>query len=94
MQKFVQFFAQIDYTGLPSPHADAAHLKAIYNIVLGVMGAVTVLIIVIAGFRYILSQGSPQEVASAKNTILYSLAGLVVIAAAFAIVNFVIKGVR
>ena len=94
MQKFVQFLAQIDYTGLPKPSADAGHLKTIYNIVLGVMGAVTVLIIVIAGFRYILSQGSPQEVASAKNTILYALAGLVVIAAAFAIVNFVIKGVR
>jgi len=50
-------------------------------------------IIVLAGFRYIISQGNPNEVATAKNAIIYSLVGLVVIMFAFAIVNFVLEGV-
>jgi hypothetical protein len=56
------------------------------------MGAAAVLIIVLAGFRYILSQGSPNEIATARNAIIYSSVGLVVIMFAFAIVNFVITG--
>jgi len=86
--------AQVNLDSLPGTDADSGHLKTIYNLVLGIMGAVAVLIIVIAGFRYVVSQGSPQETAAAKNTILYTLVGLVVIIAAFAIVNFVIKGVK
>lgn len=67
-------------------------LQAIFNTVLAVTAAIAVLIIVLAGFRYILSQGDPNQVSQAKNAILYALVGLVVIAFAFAIVNFVVGG--
>jgi len=68
-------------------------LQTILNVVLAIMGAAAVLIIVLAGFRYIVSQGSPDQVKQAKNAIIYSLVGLVVIMFAFAIVNFVLEGV-
>ena len=70
----------------------SGRLQVILNTVLGVMGAAAVLIIVLAGFRYILSQGSPNEITTARNAIIYSSVGLVVIMFAFAIVNFVITG--
>ena len=68
-------------------------LQVILNTVLAIMGAAAVLIIVLAGFRYIASQGSPDQVSTAKNAIIYSLIGLIVIMFAFAIVNFVLEGV-
>jgi multisubunit Na+/H+ antiporter MnhB subunit len=61
--------------------------------VLAITGAIAVLIIVIAGFRYIVSQGNPNEVTTSRNAIIYSLVGLIVIIAAYAIVNFVVLGV-
>lgn len=67
-------------------------LQTILNVVLAITGAIAVLIIVLAGFRYVISQGSPDQVAQARNAIIYSLVGLVIIMVAFAIVNFVIAG--
>lgn len=67
-------------------------LQEILNTVLAIAGAAAVLIIVIAGLRYIISQGDPNQVSTAKNAILYSLVGLAVVMFAFAIVNFVVVG--
>ena len=46
--------------------------------------------IIIAGFRYVISQGDSGAVTSAKNTILYAVIGLIVAIFAWAIVDFVI----
>jgi hypothetical protein len=67
-------------------------LVLIFNTVLAITGAIAVLIIVIAGFKYIISQGNPNDVATARNAIIYALIGLIVIMFAFAIVNFVLEG--
>jgi hypothetical protein len=47
--------------------------------------------LVIAGFRYTLSQGDPTKVADSKRTMTYSIVGLVVIALAATVVNFVLN---
>lgn len=86
-------FGNLDLRPVQGASADTAHLQTIVNTVLSIMGAVAVLTIVVAGFRYITSQGSPNEVATAKNAIIYALVGLIVIITAFAIVNFVVLGV-
>jgi hypothetical protein len=86
-------FAQLDLRPVQGAEAETEQLQAIVNTVLAVTGAIAVLIIVLAGFRYIASQGDPGAVSTAKNAIIYSLVGLVVIIAAFAIVNFVVLGV-
>jgi multisubunit Na+/H+ antiporter MnhB subunit len=65
-------------------------IKLIINALLFILGAVAVIMIVIGGIRYTISQGDSGAVTSAKNTILYSVIGLVVALLAYAIVNFVI----
>lgn len=96
MHWFYYLFAQLNLGPVQGStgNADTGHLQAIINTVLAVTGAIAVLTIVIAGFRYIISQGNPSEVAIARNAILYALIGLAVVIAAFAIVNFVVLGVN
>ena len=93
MQWIYYVFAALDLNQVPDIEADSAHLQTIINTVLGITGAIAVLVIVLAGFRLIFSQGDPGQVASTRNAIVYSLIGLVVIMFVFAIVNFVVLGV-
>lgn len=50
---------------------------------------IAIVVIVIAGFTYTLSQGDPNKVAQAKNTILYTVVGLVIVYMASALILFV-----
>lgn len=61
------------------------------NTLIFIIGAVAVLMIVIGGLKYVMSGGDQAAVNSAKNTILYSVIGLVVAILANAIVNFTIN---
>jgi hypothetical protein len=54
-----------------------------------ILGAVAVIMIVIGGIKYTISQGDSSALTSAKNTILYSVIGLVVAIFATAIIGFV-----
>ena len=64
--------------------------QTITNVLLYVLGAVSVIMLIIGGIRYTVSQGDSSAVTSAKNTILYAIIGLVVAILAYAAVNFVI----
>lgn len=57
--------------------------------VLNFLALVAVIVIIIAGIRLILSQGEDEAKDKAKKTIIYVVAGLVVILLAKVIVNFV-----
>lgn len=61
------------------------------NTVLYVVGAISVIMLVWGGFRYIISGGDSKKVTDAKNTILYAILGLVIAFFAYAIVNFVLN---
>lgn len=61
----------------------------IINIILGISAAVAVLMIVIGGFRYIISAGDEKQSGAAKKTIINAVIGLVIIILAFAIVSVV-----
>lgn len=63
------------------------------NTLLYIIGGVSVIMIVIGGFRYIISNGDSNQVTAAKNTILYAVVGLVVALVAYAIVNFVLNDI-
>jgi hypothetical protein len=58
-----------------------------------VAGIVAVIVIVIGGVRYTVSGGDSAGVKAAKDTVLYAVIGLVVVIAAAAITDFVIKNV-
>lgn len=62
----------------------------ISNVMLFLVGAVSVIMVVIGGLRYVISGGNSASVGAAKNTILYAIVGLVIALLAYAIVNFVI----
>jgi len=75
------------------PHASANSLTGILNIIFSVMGALAFLMVIIGGFRYTLAGGNADSVAGARRMIIYSVVGLVVIALAASIVNFVVNKV-
>jgi glucose uptake protein GlcU len=60
------------------------------NVMLFVVGALSVIMIIIGGFRYVVSGGDSANITTAKNTILYAVIGLVISMLAYAIINFVI----
>jgi len=62
----------------------------IVNGLLVISGIVASIYLVMGGVRYIMSQGEEGETEKAKNTILYAIIGLIVIALSAAIVNFII----
>lgn len=62
----------------------------ILKILTFLLGAAAVVMIIIGGFKYITANGDQSAITSAKNTILYSIIGLVVALMAGAIVTFVV----
>lgn len=85
-------FAQVSGGDVDLPKGDlnSDTIARMLRVVFGVSGAIALLIITIAGFKYVTSQGNPQETAKAKDTILYAVIGLIVVILAFSIVTFVI----
>ena len=65
-------------------------VKQIINIMSLVVGVVAVIMIIIGGFKYVTSGGDSGNVSGAKNTILYAVVGLIVVALAQVIVRFVV----
>lgn len=68
-------------------------LTAALQILSLVVGIVAVIMIIIAGLRYITSGGDANGISSAKRTLIYALVGLVVVALAQTIVHFVLSKV-
>jgi hypothetical protein len=64
-------------------------LKQVTNVLIFLIGAIAVIMVIIGGLRYTTSAGDQSALTSAKNTILYSLVGLVVAFMAYAIVQFI-----
>jgi hypothetical protein len=64
--------------------------KTITNVLLFVIGAISVIMLIIGGIRYTTSNGDSGAVTNAKNTILYAVIGIIVALLAYALVNFVI----
>lgn len=65
-------------------------IKTIINVLLIVGSVVAVIMIIVGGITYTTSAGDPAKVKKAKDTVLYSIVGLVVSILAFSVVNFVI----
>ena len=77
--------------GIPCRGAGGSSIQTALQIAFGIAGAIAVIIIIIAGLRYTISSGNPQEAAKAKNAILYAVVGLVVCVLGIALVRFVIN---
>lgn len=66
-------------------------VKNVINVVSLIVGVVAVIMIIIGGLRYVTSNGDSGQVGNAKNTIMYAVIGLIVVALAHVIVRFVVN---
>jgi hypothetical protein len=64
--------------------------QTVISVLLIAIGIVSVIMIIIGGIRYTLSNGDASQIKSAKDTILYAIIGLIVAMLAYSIVNFVV----
>lgn len=76
---------------LPEVTATPAKLIAILGYIFSLIAAISFLMIVIGGFRYVISIGDPQKITTARKTITYSIVGLAISLSAVVIVRIVIN---
>lgn len=88
--KFLYAIQLVDSAPLPKANADSGTLASILSILFTIIGALALFMLVISGFRYVLTQGEPQKTAEIRRQIIYIAAGLVIAASADLIVNFVV----
>lgn len=67
-----------------------AIIALVINVFSVVVGFIAIVMMIYGGFKYITSSGDSGNVTAAKNTIMYALIGLVVVALAQLIVRFVL----
>jgi magnesium-transporting ATPase (P-type) len=68
-------------------------IRTIVNLLSAVVGIVAVIMIIFGGLRYITSGGNDTSVTGAKNTILYAIIGLIIVALAQVLVRFTLNKV-
>ena len=66
----------------------AASIISVFSILVGV---VAVIMVIFGGFKYITSGGDSNSVSGAKNTLIYAIVGLIIVALAQFIVHFVLN---
>ena len=84
--------ALIKASDIGVPATKASSVKGVLNTVYFWAGALAVIYIVVAAYRFVVSNGDSGQVAQARKGILGAIVGLVVIFSAFLITNFVISG--
>lgn len=98
MMYLVKFIADlsIDTSDLPNNSgndAPSSMLSTALSTIFAIIGAVSLLMIVISGLRYITAAGDPSKMSQAKSAIIYAVIGLAVALSGFSIVTFVVKGI-
>lgn len=82
--------AQGSCSSSESKTLDKALASAI-NVLSIIAGVIAIIMVVISGIKFITSNGDSSSIASARTTLIYALAGLVIVAFAQAIVHFVLN---
>ena len=73
-----------------SPQSTTVLIGSIINAVLGLLGIAGIVFITYAGILYLISQGEKEPIEKAKKILTYTIVGMVIIVAAFAITNYLI----
>ena len=66
-------------------------LATVINIMSLIAAVISVIMIIIAGIRFVTSNGDSGSVTTARNTVIYALVGLVIVAISQILVQFVIE---
>lgn len=65
--------------------------KQVVDIFSIIIGIIAVIMIIFGGFKYITSGGDSGNVSGAKNTLIYAIIGLIIVALAQLIVRYVLN---
>lgn len=65
-------------------------VQTVISVLLFAIGVISVIMIIVGGLRYTISNGDSSKITQAKNTILYAVVGLVVAILSGLIVRFVV----
>lgn len=68
----------------------AGIFTVISNAMLFLVGALSVIMLIIGGLRYVISGGNTSAITGAKNTVLYAIVGLIVALVSYSVINFVL----
>jgi len=69
---------------------DSGIFTQISNTLLFIVGALSVMMLIVGGIRYVISGGNTASVTAAKNTVLYAIVGVVISMVAYASINFIL----
>ena len=68
-------------------------ISAVLSILSWIIGVVAVIMVIVSGFKYVTSGGDSNAVSSAKNTLIYALIGVAIVALAQFLVHFVLNNI-
>ncbi|MBT5808628.1 hypothetical protein HOI18_05140 [Candidatus Uhrbacteria bacterium] len=69
-------------------------ISRIIKAILGIVGAIALLMFVWGGLQWVLSAGSPDKIKKGKDTLVWAVIGLTVIIAAYALVIAVVTALE
>lgn len=95
IKSFLSFLAQAnispDEIGLKNPIKDPnVALNNVLTVVYFWTGIICVIVIIVAGIFYASSAGNPSQTKRAREAIIYSIVGLVIVMMAFVITQFIL----
>jgi|SRR6185369_5786669 len=61
----------------------------VVQLLLSMIGGLSVIFILYGGFRYVISRGDPAHIKESKEIIIYAIMGIIVAVMGFAVVGFV-----
>jgi prepilin signal peptidase PulO-like enzyme (type II secretory pathway) len=86
----INFFAQAPLpNNLPTGGVSQSTVQTGIDFILQLAGALAVIFIIIGAVKFSTSGGDPQKVASARQTVIYAIIGLIVAVSAFTIASIV-----
>lgn len=91
MEVFAADCVQTDLGCIPTD--PTGFTTKIYELGLGLVGAVALLFIIYGAYLVISSQGDPDKLRSGKNYIIYSIIGLILAVSGYAFYQFLARGV-
>lgn len=83
-----------DCSGTAGESTISRVLNAVLGIISWIAGIAAIIMIVLAGLKYITSGGDSGSIASAKTSLIYALVGVVIVVLAQVLVQFVIKAAK
>lgn len=76
--------------GIPDNAITNDSVALLLNSVYIIAAVIAIIVLIIAGMNYVTSAGDANKMTKAKNMIIYTVIGLVIVFGAFVITNFVI----